>query len=376
MASELTAARSVVERLFRGAQDFFHLTTNPEDDEHLRDDNLQTEAAEFIRLTLECNKAVATTVLERLRTGRTEKKRVRLWKVSGKSATEALIYFCNGIIFEIFSIPIEFAAELADDLEEWNRLETAAPANREGSRSAPAKENPDSSPSRKSAKKVRIRRPAALAQLLGTLKLHVATERERARRRRAIGRLEEFLPRIPRVRRELQGITVDWIDLDALIEEEFDRAQAIEAEAAVLRVGAAGGDVKQETVTAVPQRSSESRQEPTHGAALAVACIHSDDFRSVIWCGEEYHFNASQAACVRILWDHYERGKLAVHQSTIGDAIGSTSDTFCLRYTFRTKKGKMHPAWGRMIELVENGCFRLSTPALRTETLKNLRRRP
>lgn len=102
---------------------------------------------------------------------------------------------------------------------------------------------------------------------------------------------------------------------------------------------------------------------------------HSDDFRSVNWFGETYHFNASQAACIRLLWDHFERGNLAIHQSTIGDKIGSTSECFRLKYTFRLKNGSPHPAWKRMIVHAGKGSYRLQKPAPTARSRKNLRKR-
>jgi len=369
LALELTAACSAVARLFRGTHEFFQLTTNSEDDADQLDDVLQTEAVEFIGLTLESSKAVPSTVLERLRTARTDKKSVRLWKVAGRSVTEALIYFCNGIIFEIFNVPIGFAAELADDLEEWNRRETALLPDREGSRSAPVEEDQESPSSRKSSKKSRISRPAALARILGTLHLHVATERERARRRHAIGRLEGFLSRIPRVRHELQEITIDWIDLGDLLEEEFDRALAIE-EAAVPRVGAAAEQVKPEAVIAIPQPPSETRIEQSPNAPSPAKCSHSDDFRSVNWFGTVYTFNRSQADCVRLLWENWEKGKLSVHQRVFGDALEVANDNYRLRDTFRPKK-IAHRAWGSMIQRAGKGTFRLVEPLPSTESPKS-----
>jgi hypothetical protein len=36
---------------------------------------------------------------------------------------------------------------------------------------------------------------------------------------------------------------------------------------------------------------------------------HGDDFRCVCWFGEVYEFTATQAACVKVLWEHWERAR-------------------------------------------------------------------
>ena len=136
------------------------------------------------------------------------------------------------------------------------------------------------------------------------------------------------------------------------------------------RVGVAGDNVKQESVTAVPRRPSESRQEPINRAASGVACSHSDDFRSVNWFGKTFSFSDSQARCIEILWKHWERGKLSVHQLTIANAIGSSNDNYRLRDTFRLNGG-MHPAWKSMIQRHGKGAYRLVDPSNRRESPKN-----
>ena len=35
--------------------------------------------------------------------------------------------------------------------------------------------------------------------------------------------------------------------------------------------------------------------------------VHSPDFRSVEWFGTSYTFSTSQAACVEVLWENWDR---------------------------------------------------------------------
>jgi len=85
---------------------------------------------------------------------------------------------------------------------------------------------------------------------------------------------------------------------------------------------------------------------------------HADDFRSVRWYGTEYIFTPTQAACVRVLWEAWERGSPVVGQASILEAADSTGSR--LRDVF--EKG-MHPAWGTMIVPARKGAFRFAEPA-------------
>ena len=69
---------------------------------------------------------------------------------------------------------------------------------------------------------------------------------------------------------------------------------------------------------------------------------HSIDFRSVLWFGTAYSFTASQAACIRILWQAWENGTPDIGQETVTEAAGL--DTPRLAPLFRG-----HKAWGSMI---------------------------
>jgi len=85
---------------------------------------------------------------------------------------------------------------------------------------------------------------------------------------------------------------------------------------------------------------------------------HSDDFRSVNWFGTPHGFTPTQAACVKILWKHWEQNTPDVGQDTILEAVESAQGR--LDYVF--KNGK-HPAWGTMIvKGSTKGAFRLAKP--------------
>lgn len=86
---------------------------------------------------------------------------------------------------------------------------------------------------------------------------------------------------------------------------------------------------------------------------------HSDDFRCVRWFGQVYEFTPMQAACVKVLWEHWERGTPTVGQEYVLEAADASSGR--LRDVFG--KGK-HPAWKTMITEAGKGAFRLQPVAM------------
>jgi hypothetical protein len=84
---------------------------------------------------------------------------------------------------------------------------------------------------------------------------------------------------------------------------------------------------------------------------------HSNDFRSVIWNGTPHTFNKSQADCIAVLWEAWEKGTPELHQTTIlaqADDRGGlpTKQYGRLIDVFRSKsEGKhvTHSAWHTMI---------------------------
>ncbi len=95
-------------------------------------------------------------------------------------------------------------------------------------------------------------------------------------------------------------------------------------------------------------------------AAQTKQVAHSDDFRFVQWFGETYRFTATQAACVRILWENWERGTPEVGETILLEKAGSEGNR--LRDVFR--KGQ-HPAWEKLIVPGSTkGSWRLAKPKI------------
>lgn len=87
--------------------------------------------------------------------------------------------------------------------------------------------------------------------------------------------------------------------------------------------------------------------------------MHSDDFRTVTVDKKNYNFTPTQAACVSVLWDAWERGTAEISGSTILEDNRVESNAERLRDIFRSR-GKQHPAWGTLIREGETkGTFQL-----------------
>lgn len=89
---------------------------------------------------------------------------------------------------------------------------------------------------------------------------------------------------------------------------------------------------------------------------------HSDDYTSVNWFGITYHFNKTQAECIKFLWIEWEKGGLGLSEKTIAEKIESADNRYRLANTFRKKNKSQHPAWGTMIQSAGKGIFRLVGP--------------
>jgi hypothetical protein len=88
-----------------------------------------------------------------------------------------------------------------------------------------------------------------------------------------------------------------------------------------------------------------------------------------VWFGTRYEFTASQGRCVAALWQEWEKGKLGLHEKTIGETTNPDNEKFRLQHVFRTfemrgkkRRAKMHPAWGTMIVRAGRGAYRLEGP--------------
>lgn len=93
------------------------------------------------------------------------------------------------------------------------------------------------------------------------------------------------------------------------------------------------------------------------GPSVREECAHSDDFSSVRWFGTVYDFTPNQAKCVAVLWDHWNRGGLAVSSQRIRDTAEVEAER--LDVVFRG-----HPAWGTMIVAAAKGSYRLAEPSV------------
>ena len=83
---------------------------------------------------------------------------------------------------------------------------------------------------------------------------------------------------------------------------------------------------------------------------------HSKDFRSVRWFGKYHAFTATQAACVRALWEAWENGTPELSGETVLEVAGAESKR--LKDVFGD-----HSAWETMIVSGSTkGAYRLAKP--------------
>ncbi len=102
----------------------------------------------------------------------------------------------------------------------------------------------------------------------------------------------------------------------------------------------AGGDRSGQDLDA-----SDSTDEPTV----------AEDFRSLHWDGTTYEFTPTQAAWVRVLWEHWKQRTATVGEQSVLESAESNSGR--LRDVF-----KNHPAWGTLIVPSKKGAFKLERP--------------
>jgi hypothetical protein len=101
-------------------------------------------------------------------------------------------------------------------------------------------------------------------------------------------------------------------------------------------------------------RAERARLNPP----LTEACRHSDDYRSARWLGTDYTFTATQAACVKVLWQNWEKGTAEVGEDTILEHPQVEAESKRLVDLF-----KGHPAWKTMIVRgATKGAYRLAEP--------------
>jgi len=90
-------------------------------------------------------------------------------------------------------------------------------------------------------------------------------------------------------------------------------------------------------------------------------CDHSDDFKWVLWYGQEFTFNSTQAVIISLFWKGWKEGQNSIHQNTIAAGISTSSRSYHLVDSFRQHK-RYHPAWRRMIHHLGKGIYILRQP--------------
>lgn len=185
----------------------------------------------------------------------------------------------------------------------------------------------------------------------------IVTPQEYANFRFAADKLRKSDPDVMALPEETGDPTTDMVCLMEYCQEEAERQLYVTG-------GAENGEVQ--------ERSNERRNEQEFLAGGTprerperTDCTHSDDFSSVVWYGVPYHFTATQASCVALLWAEWKKdpdAKLGLREKFIGEKISSSNENYRLMHTFRLK-GKQHPAWRTMIHAKGDGFFYLGRPA-------------
>lgn len=100
-----------------------------------------------------------------------------------------------------------------------------------------------------------------------------------------------------------------------------------------------------------PAMPAEVRTRPRARRSASI------DFRSVHWYGDSYTFTATQAACVKVLWEALDNGTEEVGQAIVLTEAGSECERLAPLFIG-------HPAWGVMIVTgSRKGSYRLQVPA-------------
>lgn len=78
---------------------------------------------------------------------------------------------------------------------------------------------------------------------------------------------------------------------------------------------------------------------------------HSEDFSTVRWYGHNFRFNPTQAKVVELLWKARSNGTPYLRSRYLIEEAGVNYDR--LDHVFRISKTEFHPAWRRMIHIVD-----------------------
>jgi hypothetical protein len=97
-----------------------------------------------------------------------------------------------------------------------------------------------------------------------------------------------------------------------------------------------------ENMAAAVRPAVPATKEKKAKSKSAEPCRHAPDYRSVRWYGRSYSFTANQAACIKVLWEAWEKGVPEVGDHAVLERAGIVSDRLDL--VFRNQR-----AWGTMI---------------------------
>lgn len=113
-----------------------------------------------------------------------------------------------------------------------------------------------------------------------------------------------------------------------------------------------------------PQRR-RSKSRKSSKAKNQADAEHSPDFRSVNWFGTQFSFTPTQAACIKVLWEAWEKGTPEIGQDRV--ILEADSHNKRLAQVFRQSE-----AWGKMIVRGKSkGSFKLNSLDARKTSRKS-----
>ncbi len=99
-----------------------------------------------------------------------------------------------------------------------------------------------------------------------------------------------------------------------------------------------------------------TEKQPAHAKNKPYTC--NADFTTINWFGEKYQFALGmQSSVVKVLIEELESSGSGLHQSTIGNRVDSSRESFRVDAVFRG-----HPAYRAMIVPLGDGKYGLAVP--------------
>lgn len=95
----------------------------------------------------------------------------------------------------------------------------------------------------------------------------------------------------------------------------------------------------------IPLQRSGTRERSVSEPSPRELCSHARDFKSAVWFGDEYRFNAQQAACLQVLWRAWLSGTPIIREELVLELARVKARS--LKDVFKAPPGR--PAWGTMI---------------------------